>query len=360
MALTDEEIIAVAENALEKHQHLSKLSFVDIKEAYGKDIANKLRYRFMKDLSGRILKHGKIFGGFVRDLIIHNHFAEKFYTEISEMETEENWSKLYNDTFFLPQYKDRLKLPNDIDCFMTTEELRKLSRALDKSNVYESCERELNIGEYFLHAPVHMKLTRLYVTLKHNPLYEGMLPSSVRMTVKVDVLHIGTEHMVPDMEPPFANIDFECNALILEGNGVMRLSNQITKHSYLGDSPFDQFNKLKSVVDDIIARVARPVKKANQFRVDKMFNNGWKIMDDKNLEYMFTLFAEDDPDDTCIVCCDTFSSISPQLKRSCCNGRYHKHCFERLIENENFNGMCPNCRAPMPKRNLVNRDVQMW
>ena len=60
-----------------------------------------------------------IFGGFVRDRFIHDHFARKF---IEKFGHEDDKMEKFDDEFFDSETKGRLIVPKDIDLFIEGDE----------------------------------------------------------------------------------------------------------------------------------------------------------------------------------------------------------------------------------------------
>jgi hypothetical protein len=84
----------------------------------------KNAWKMMSVLKKLILEqNGMIFGGFVRDSIIHDHFAQLYYKHClsNDIEYDVKHSQ-YSNPLFVPTTADRLIVPSDIDCFMTEAE----------------------------------------------------------------------------------------------------------------------------------------------------------------------------------------------------------------------------------------------
>jgi hypothetical protein len=85
-------------------------------ETFGCSFTIKERYLLLRNIEKMLISNGvTIFGGYVRDLIIHNHGAKSFYDGI---EIEER-SGYCNTNVHFSSYESRNTYPNDIDCFLS-------------------------------------------------------------------------------------------------------------------------------------------------------------------------------------------------------------------------------------------------
>lgn len=237
---------------------------------------NKVRYVFLKDVANTIFKNdGMIFGGYVRDMIIHDHFAAKYYAKMGEEDPDNMYSlSKYNDTDLLPEYKERLKIPNDIDAFMTTQTMKNIVRMLTQSKKYIVVTNDVELSPYFIKAPTGLKHKIIIVKLLHNSLYKNYIPSSLHnMHVKIDALHM--DHIPIDIEPPFS-IDYECNALIMESEEFFRMSKLCCKERGL-IGPYEHNSKLQDIIKDILERRAVPIRASDVclHRTKRMVERGW-------------------------------------------------------------------------------------
>jgi hypothetical protein len=239
---------------------------------------NKVRHVFLKDIADTIFKnHGIIFGGYVRDMIIHDHFASEYYKKMEEIDHANTYSLAkYNDATVLPEFIDRLKLPKDIDAFMTTKSFNELMYTLtQQSKKYKVISRNVEVSPYFINPPAGLKHEAILIKLVHNPLYINHIPASLyEMEVKVDVLHM--ESIPRDIEPPFS-IDYECNALIMDSETSFRICKLLYRqHGLIG--PLEHNSKLQDIIKDIIERRATPSHRHDEislFRTKRMVGYGW-------------------------------------------------------------------------------------
>jgi hypothetical protein len=260
---------------------------------------------------------------------------------------------------FLPEYKDRFLVPSVINCCMNTSELKKFKDQLSMDQTIKFTTFDDNDNVYALLDD--MNTTVIEICLCHNPLYDEYIPSDLQGILFT--IHVAHTVTIPAWcEPPFT-FDFECNALVLEISNNIKLSSNVLKNAHC---PLDRLDQLQNVIQDVIHKRARPIAfslrcQSRNYDVHEMVRLGWDIYDLAHVTYTYKLFQENAPDDFCAICHDDFVSHDTyQLKRSCCNVRYHRACFKKMILHNKFTNVCPACRAPMSHKSLVNRDIKMW
>jgi len=151
--------------------------------------------------------------------------------------------------------------------------------------------------------------------------------------------------------PPFANLDFECNGLVLTRDGIA-LSEHLKAHIVgARDNPMRQQREIQRILKETLewkARLAQPEPAAH--RVRKMIRKGFRIVGFKHAREVAGAggggAAEGEGSDRCLICHGDLDGA--HYKLSCCEGRYHARCLERagslganaIKETET----CPMCR----------------
>jgi len=148
---------------------------------------------FKKALNTCLEYNGMVYGGAVRDLILHNSHAREFLKTNDHSE--------YTDETIRPDTLGRLVIPNDIDCLMHEKDsktfMKYVSRhhflkVIEVTNVYFN-----NNNNY-----KHLKLFILFYDMN---------------IVKIDLI---IQLFTDDLKLPWYNLDFDVNGLILTSNGV--------------------------------------------------------------------------------------------------------------------------------------------
>ena len=288
---------------------------------------NKTRWLMIKDLVANIQEAGgTIFGGAVRDSIIHDHYAELFY---ADCEIKDRFR--YNDALFKPETRLRLLIPNDIDCFLNDSQLDILKTKLTKQ-LYAVTEshRDRPAHIYFPDIPDPIKHTKWSISFAVNPLLDKLVEKN-NYTISLDILHTNDTNVVP----PFGTIDFECNAVILTSDNDYKLADIIGK----GLTAKGKLTEMNRIVEDIKKmRTTVIYNNLHKYRLDSMILKIWSIKTS-----CMTLNHEIAKDELCLICLEDFKSKA-NIKFNCCNGRMHyKKCAHKFL-NSDCRNKCPMCR----------------
>lgn len=65
---------------------------------------------------------------------------------------------------------------------------------------------------------------------------------------------------------------------------------------------------------------------------------GWTVLD----AHTRLLCHRGEEEEVCIICLDECNDL--HIKRSCCNARYHRDCYNQAIKKSS---RCPMCRTPI-------------
>ena len=175
----------------------------------------KQMFKAMKFIANNVFEcSGVIFGGYPRDLIIHDENAVKFHSRGSFTNAQ------YSDPDFHRDTSDRLLIPKDIDCFFQSEELMEafLTKMKDDGYMVLGAISMDSTSSPYENLPedVHFKRVRMV----------PKMPSFMRplfghdLDVNVDILYSENANV----SPPFNSVDFTCNTLIMKGPESFTLS----------------------------------------------------------------------------------------------------------------------------------------
>lgn len=270
--------------------------------------------RIMRDIANiAIAAGGEIFGGYVRDSII----LEETYSEKLE--------EVYKNSA-PPEFEiDEKFMPVDIDVsFKTPREYNIFVRFLTKKKYKVS--KNTATDQYIFG---HKKLTvdvevdvfdlirrNLPTTVSSSAIEQFIRPMSFAKRVHVDVI-------VSDTRPPYSDLDFECNGLLMSVGGLTLCDQLAEKKSIL-----QKFETLTRIVGDIKDRKAIIVRSKIQ-RIQKMLGKKWNIVGHSEIEN----------GDSCIICAVPFKNDGFKLK--CCSAAYHDTCLLRTTERF---GECIQCK----------------
>ena len=336
-----------------------------------------------------IANGGQIFGGAVRDKYLHDIHARAFYDHVKgldpgadEFHGGKSITELYQDKTFKSDLFGRFIVPKDIDAYIHISDQSTLINALRKvfpcitalfnrdiKQYFPSLEIEENTIMHFRYALRAMNTTEIHQWLAR---LFSIVPGEIRnehrtflhelSNVSMEMLREGRRAIYLDLmvnvrantsgsmalDPPFGNLDFFCNSLILDKHGY-KLSTQVK----IAD-PLCRFNKLCSIMKDIETKVAK-VDNVVWYRVRKMMKRGWKV------EGIFTHIEQihdNAYDGHCLICHETLNELEsvvydsiPHMKLTCCDARYHPRCLLSALNTGEHSmtarQMCAMCSQPL-------------
>ena len=312
----------------------SRISTIESSEpAFNKSSMGRLKAQILLQLQDLILQNnGVIFGGYVRDKIIHDKFAQDFYQARKNTETILD----YDNPMHHPEsWPWRTLLPIDIDIAMSTRMIKNLTAAI--SNAGYICRvlytKKANI---YLSSPVNLSHTKLLVKLKlHKLIYNYTSVREQIPDVMIDVIH--KENLESTDIIPFGSNDFECNSLVI--------SCPNTLDTRLRMDPFLKYQKLCSIIDDTVNLKAVPVNPA-PYRMQKMLKKGFTIEDRYIIVKPPRLSKT--YEGRCVICFNDFTgSVNELVKNKCCDASYHLSCYQHsCLSSTSYNNIinCAMCR----------------
>lgn len=303
-------------------------------------------YHLMDKVATALLDRGAIiFGGYVRDKILHNHAAKIFYDTHAETDHRE-----YDDASFDPDTIDRLVVPKDIDVFAygtlddVTNEIREVAHELHL-DISDRGEAKMYLDADDVKRCMFRLSTYSYV---------GM-PT---IGFNVDFLYSMNKSIVP----PFFRCDMTCNALLLKNTGLFLSHHFDVKYStdivsmefYKADIMRDIVAKTTKSLDvhilpgdDPMEKKYRHVREVLSYRLLKMISRGWKV---SNVEYNCVKDTSDD----CIICQshaekDAVTGLLP-VECKYCKAVMHASCFLAYVKGEFHDRITPRCPNACEKR----------
>lgn len=297
-------------------------------------------YKFIIGVADVILDNdGLLFGGYPRDIVLHNYAARKFYKATQPGDCGE----LYGDCDYMPEAADRRLLPKDIDVMVNTSDIPKMESALKKQGYRVIRRINMPLGDYEM-AAKGAQLTTIYVGIHTTPAMERLNKFFKHYSLKVDFVHCAD---IASMAMPLS--DFDCNAFLMDKTRQLRLNPRLFEVHGI-DDPLQRLNHMNKVVDRLLKKECIAVgNKVAPWRVTKMLEKGFKLY---GIDQMFLLMPKPPPHTysemktiekpCCTICLDTLEGTT--LKRNCCSAHYHTKCFKQLVESVSFTATCPQCR----------------
>jgi hypothetical protein len=316
---------------------------------------NKAKYMLMMKIADAVIQHGgMIYGGFVRDKVIHDYYASIFF------DSHNNYK--YSDPTNDSDSKLRLLIPNDIDMFLKGD-IFAVERFFDnlQTSGFSCSQIVKDESDYRKVANINHLRTNVFFT--HYDIM-GMKKISIRL----DMMYGN----VSNAEPPFGITDMRCNQLILDINGV-RLSNHlernyekptieiIMKNKRLEADIINNMLELKTdacfITDDGL--IETNVKKLRLKRIMAMQERGWTI---ENIT-CYTLIRDFSSNERCPICLKAmrlkdvddddddvierepikYRTLKFAIHLNCCNLNVHIECFKQHIFTEYQTRNTPRC-----------------
>lgn len=322
----------------------------------------KVEYKLKKHIATLVVENeGIVFGGYVRDSIIHDHYAKLYYKHAAEVPIG---LSLYNITTYHPETALRCLTPTDVDCFFESEDrYNDFVTSLTRSNFYVDTKWSRDAKQYIrgiqvsagelVHKRLKVTAKQLLSVIAHR-LYTDV-PSSIRIesiqllrnirklvpqaadAIYVDVM-VQTATCRRTLHPPFNALDFDCNGLMLNKSGPC-LCHELNQ----GLGAYDSYKRMSDIIDGIVQKRTTVMRQLVPLcRYKKMLGKGWRLSG----SFVVSSTAEDD--DQCIICTEKLKDHEC-WKLSCCNAKYHIHCLSRATEHPET-GMgstneCIHCRG---------------
>ena len=312
-----------------------------------RDIAVEKRYSSRKNCKELWLmfKHveeiirnndGIIFGGYVRDKIIHDFYARQFYDYSSG---NQNYGK---SNCHPESFDGRTRIPNDIDVisFRTSfdpmiDALRAAGYHIDYwqiRNVYKDvfCSNDA-VNDYF---------TLERVIVKQND-KRGIYPYDPRRkkqhSIKLDVLLCRSQEMKNPFEIiKYVPYDFECNQLVMYKSGIIDVrGNNIMDHNIMVKNITENIVDFHTIMDTNFL-----FQSTKCTRLNKLIKSGFKKVVVPNF---LVIEKVDEQDTICNICLCNIDDF--KIYRPCCKTIYHINCFDTLIRQSNINEQCIVCKT---------------
>lgn len=204
-----------------------------------------------------------IFGGYVRDMMLHHHGAMAYYSHLTREEGAPSERKdLYNDPTFHPEsYQDRNTYPRDIDCFVAAES------SIDKISVKLGLAIPAKIVEV---KPIHCYTNHPEFTCNFavkrmviEYIFNGSLQKTgQKITISIDFVY----HLRGKEELPCTYlIDCACNMLYMNKHGV---------HSALANTfdPVQNAYISRRIMDLTVKRITFVPPMSHSFRCPSIQN----------------------------------------------------------------------------------------
>ena len=329
-----------------------------------------------------------IFGGAVRDWVLHDTHAKAFY-DATNADSPEDLQAKYDDPTWLPECSGRTTLPTDIDATLKFPYVSKWFDAMHAKKYHMKRvfirpaktylpDLTAEAGDFMHHRyevfvvqdDAHLRLGGVIMAQLPQPLgalwsqhpqgvWSDLLNALKQLTcvapapVTVDLMVQIRETTIPWHRrrwlPPFGALDFECNALLWDKTGLRVTPELLGVHE---QTPVNHAKTLARVMGDIEQRRAVWCgSDAQNFRIHHMKRKGWRIEGFHTIQHA----QEAAYDGHCLLCHETFETNESHYKMTCCDARYHGRCFMAAVSGYMaFEGRCTMCKRHRDTSDLRN------
>ena len=330
---------------------------------------NKHKYFTQQKIFTLLIESGAgIFGGFIRDYLIHKYGSNSFYYFMNNKSSYlcENIPLFYcNEKFHPESYQNRNSISADIDTVMNMKIFEHFLSTLDSFNIkynytifnnfkkyIEIIDNQNQISKYIkfkiiIDNPFDINNFQTFSNFKNigNNVSFHKYNTSI---VQLDILICKDDLSIKDtIENITSNSDFYCNSLYIF-NDTLSISKNILKN--LKEEPsFESLyeNNIKKNLDiflkkniytkevieivkkQIFEKIAMPLNlsKKIEYRMSKMKSKGFRILINHNIfEYLSC------KDEICLLCRSDTLNENNIIKFKCCNSFYHEECLIEYVK----------------------------
>ena len=282
-----------------------------------------------------LMNGGVIFGGAIRDTILHKFHATEFYKQRDEyLEKNPNGVFDYDDKETSLNTLGRFTIPTDIDVFVYEDNYKFIITKLQKRYPIKiSMIKDLKYTVPDLE-PNTYKLYKIEVFM--------LYPNIKAHVVKIDMILCPNDK---DRPFPLMEVDFNVNALFQSFEKSIYISPMFDRHNR------DRTMLLYNIMNDIKHKIARGVAaNVTGYRVKKLIAKDWDVKLRFTI-YRFHECSAIDDEETCTICTvnkkeftDCVNFVKCQCKSIIC-----MTCIKDNFENSE---KCPTCRC------LIDSDIK--
>jgi hypothetical protein len=289
-----------------------------------------------------LMNGGIIFGGAIRDTILHKFHATEFYKQQNEyLVKNPNGVFDYDDKETSPNTLGRFTIPTDIDVFVYEDQYNFIITKLQKKypikiNMIKDLKYTIPDLE-----PNTYKLYKIEVFM--------IYPGIKAQIVKIDMIVCPNDRKRPF---PLMEVDFNVNALFQSFEKDIYVSPMYSRHNN------DRTMILYNIMNDIKHKIARGVAiNLSGYRIKKLITKDWDVKIKFSI-YRFHECSTVDDEETCTICTlnkKDFSKCVNFVKCQCKS----IICMSCIEENSDKIDKCPTCRCLIASENIINRKHEL-
>jgi hypothetical protein len=285
-----------------------------------------------------LMNGGIIFGGAIRDTILHKFHATEFYKQRDEyLKINPNGVFDYDDKEISLNTLGRFTIPTDIDVFVYEDHYNFIISKLQKRYAIKiTTIKDLQYTIKDLEPHIY-KLYKIEVFI----IYQNVKPQ----VVKIDMIVCPNDR---DRPFPLVDVDFNVNALFQSLEKGIYVSPMFCKHNH------DRTMLLYNIMNDIKHKIARGVViNVSGYRIAKLIAKNWDVNIKFNI-YRFHECSTIDDEDSCTICTINKKEFSYCVNFMNCNCK-SIICMTCIQENSDKIDKCPTCRSDIDSDNSLGR-----
>jgi hypothetical protein len=283
-----------------------------------------------------LMNGGIIFGGAIRDIILHKFHATEFYKQREEyLKTNPNGVFDYDNKETSPNTLGRFTIPTDIDVFVYEDHYNFIITKLQKRYPIKiTMIKDLQYTVPDLE-PNTYKLYKIEVFMIH--------PIKAQI-VKIDMIVCPNDR---ERAPPLMDVDFNVNALFQSLEKNIYVSPMYDRHNH------DRTMLLYNIMNDIKHKIARgSVNNVSGYRIAKLISKNWDVNIKFNI-YRFHECSSIDDEETCTICTVNKKEFSYCVNFMKCHCK-SIICMSCIQENTDKIDKCPTCRTDIDLDNRTH------
>lgn len=269
-----------------------------------------------------------IFGGSIRDEVLHNFHAIAFYKEQKEYFLKNPHADKsefdYNNQELSINTLGRFVIPNDIDMFVSKESFKLIIKKLQR--LFYVRIRSVKDLAYIVKTIAYglYSLNKIEVMTKISGQY---------YMVKLDMI-ISSGEIDNNTVFPLVDLDFNVNGLFYtKGRDIYLPVREGYKQTSMA---------LFCVFDDIRNMTARGNCNVLPYRIDKLYKKKWNIVFNFNI-YNFLESKNIDQEESCVICTRSVMEFSKCVNFKDCECK-NVICIDCINTNCEKIDKCPSCR----------------
>ena len=276
-----------------------------------------------------------IFGGSIRDELLHNFHAIAFYKEQNEYLIKNPHADKsefdYNNKDVSPNTLGRFVIPNDIDMFISKDSFKLIIKKLQKM--------------FYVRVRSVKDLAYIVKTINHGLYILNKVEVMTKISgqyymVKLDMI-VSSGEIDNNTAFPLVDLDFNVNGLFYTKDRDIYLP---VREGYKHTSML-----LFNIFDDIRNMTARGNCNVPPYRIDKLYKKKWIIVFNFNI-YNFLESKNIDQEESCVICTRSVMEFSKCVNFRFCECK-NVICMDCINTNCEKIDKCPSCRINIIETN---------